>query len=559
MAVYNFSQDQHTDDPQLLASFGNRAKKFFELAKLGIPLIPGFVIDFSDVKRIHSTLLPIKDFKIQEGLGDPEGKERALMAHLNSGGETLKLQELIAAPLQQLESEFNTKYDSLEGELLLKVTLSSNFAIPYPVIYYVGLSQDKLPYLSAKMGDSLGAWYDYCTLLEHVLVNFFGVPKSKFVSFTSGSMNSLELCKAYIHQISALFPGDVFLPQNPWNQLEFIVKMMIATFYNADFDDADDIVLMVQALHLALPAYASSQDGKKKVPTSFYGKAYSRSLFTGAAELSGYFKCGPFHKVPVDSINSSLNIPKYSISKLPQIYKDQLETVSSIVEHYFKDICDFDFVIRNQKLYISNSEIAVSRSTQAYLTFILDMLKKGVVDSAWVVNEIQASHIYSLLYPSIKPSSIKSLPFVRNGLAGAPGSAIGRVYFSSNKLIDAYKYAVHHREEASFILCVSSSLAEDVKAIKVAQGVLSIEGGYASHAPVVARSFGKVSVVNPDIELYVKQDDAHENYFKLGEHIVKEGDYISIESTINRAPKIFFGKAEVSHPDITGSHLLEFF
>ena len=51
--------------------------------------------------------------------------------------------------------------------------------------------------------------------------------------------------------------------------------------------------------------------------------------------------------------------------------------------------------------------------------------------------------------------------------------------------------AVQTDENTDFILCMPATFAEDVKAIEVATGVISSEGGYASHAPVVARSLGR--------------------------------------------------------------------
>ncbi|MCK7503700.1 MAG: PEP-utilizing enzyme [Desulfobacterales bacterium] len=46
-----------------------------------------------------------------------------------------------------------------------------------------------------------------------------------------------------------------------------------------------------------------------------------------------------------------------------------------------------------------------------------------------------------------------------------------------------------------------ATFAEDVKAIEVATGVLSTEGGYSAHASVVARQYGKVSLVKPDMKI----------------------------------------------------------
>jgi pyruvate,orthophosphate dikinase len=106
-------------------------------------------------------------------------------------------------------------------------------------------------------------------------------------------------------------------------------------------------------------------------------------------------------------------------------------------------------------------------------------------------------------------------------------------------------------EDANFILCMPATFAEDVKAIEVATGVLSSEGGYASHAPVVARSLGKVAMVYPEIK-FLKDS------VKIGTKTVKEGDYLALNVPYYETPTIFFGKVNLIQPSSEGSGLLEF-
>jgi len=98
---------------------------------------------------------------------------------------------------------------------------------------------------------------------------------------------------------------------------------------------------------------------------------------------------------------------------------------------------------------------------------------------------------------------------------------------------------------------MAATFAEDVKAIEVAKGVLTSEGGYASHAPVVARSLGKVALVYPDITF---QKDS----VKIGKKIVKEGEYLSLNVPYYETPKIYFGKVSLIEPSPQGSGLIEF-
>ncbi len=114
----------------------------------------------------------------------------------------------------------------------------------------------------------------------------------------------------------------------------------------------------------------------------------------------------------------------------------------------------------------------------------------------------------------------------------------------------AYKMAVQTGDETDFILVMASTFAEDVKAIEVARGVLSSEGGYASHAPVVARSLGKVALVLPDMQV-------NEDSVKIGKRVLKEGDWIAMNVPYYDEPSIYFGKLSLIEPSPEGSGLME--
>ena len=102
-----------------------------------------------------------------------------------------------------------------------------------------------------------------------------------------------------------------------------------------------------------------------------------------------------------------------------------------------------------------------------------------------------------------------------------------------------------------FILAMPATYAEDVKAIEAATGVLTREGGYASHAPVVARSLGKVAMVNPEIQ-FTKTG------LKIGGRTVKEGDFIGLDVPSYDDPVVYFAKLPLIEPNIDKSGLLEF-
>jgi pyruvate,orthophosphate dikinase len=96
-----------------------------------------------------------------------------------------------------------------------------------------------------------------------------------------------------------------------------------------------------------------------------------------------------------------------------------------------------------------------------------------------------------------------------------------------------------------------ATFAEDVKAIEVATGVLSNEGGYSAHASVVARQYGKVSLVLTGMRIRDKTAT-------IGNVTLKEGDYLTLNVPYYGAPSIYLGTASLIEPDPEGSGLLEF-
>jgi pyruvate,orthophosphate dikinase len=108
-----------------------------------------------------------------------------------------------------------------------------------------------------------------------------------------------------------------------------------------------------------------------------------------------------------------------------------------------------------------------------------------------------------------------------------------------------------HGGDTNLILVLVSSYAEDVKAIEVAQGVVTCEGGFSSHAPVVARSLGKVAMVQPEMKI-------KGNSFTLSGKTVNEGDYISMNVPYYDDPTLYLGKVELIEPDFRKNGLFDF-
>jgi pyruvate,orthophosphate dikinase len=147
--------------------------------------------------------------------------------------------------------------------------------------------------------------------------------------------------------------------------------------------------------------------------------------------------------------------------------------------------------------------------------------------------------------------SVKKLSGIGGGIPGAPGAAIGRVFFSTEALLEGVRQAHQKGEDSRAILVMTSTFAEDVKAIEVARGVLTCEGGYSAHASVVARQYGKVSLVQTGMKI-------KGNKASIGDISFSEGDFITLNIPYYGEPWVYLGKADLIEPDPYESGLLDF-
>ena len=84
-----------------------------------------------------------------------------------------------------------------------------------------------------------------------------------------------------------------------------------------------------------------------------------------------------------------------------------------------------------------------------------------------------------------------------------------------------------HENGEKVVLVRLETSPEDIEGMAAAEGILTVRGGMTSHAAVVARGMGTCCVSGcGDIKM---NEEAKE--FELAGHVIKEGDYISIDGS----------------------------
>ena len=492
--IYIFQGKGEVYSQEVHERVGRRGRRMLELTEMQIPVVPGFIIDSQ-----YTPNLIKEDFT-----------------------------GLLKKGLSYIEEGINRKYGDPINPLLLKVVVSSNLSLPlYPTVFNIGLSPLTIDGFAKLIGEK-SAWFEYGYLIRTIGTKIFDIEHEKFDEILAKYDNTTEGLKNASFEMLKLV-GKENVPDDPYQQLFLVIKNLAKRYYDPEIDYEDPPAMLVQGMVFGNLGEDSA-----------VGMYFTRDIITGEDSLKGSFLLNSY----------TLDKEGMDIYQLEEKYLNELKKIGKSIERKFKEIREIKFIIEKKKLWIINQTEVDKKSTQAHIRTLLDLLKDNVIKEDWLIEQILPGQLATLLHSVVDVNSLTGIPSIKGGLTGAPGAAVGRVYFNADRLMEAHREAIQKGEDTKMILCVPASFAEDVKAIEVGVGVLSSEGGYSSHAPVVARSLGKVSIVHPEIRI-------GENFFEYQGHIVREGDYITLDAPVYKPPTIYLGKAKLITPDIQTNGLVE--
>ena len=509
--------------PQKIESekLGIRGRQANEFAELGFPILPGFILDTDIASEIKPGVIE-KD---------------------------------ITALLDKCAKLVGKRFGDKENPMLIKIVISSNLAIStYPTLHNFGLVKPTIEGFANWVGEDFAA-HEVLFLLRGMLKIEERIKEleanAKMQAEIAGRIKMLDRmlgihgpsnelgekeeplpidksAESYMVEYERYFPKGFF--DSALEQLA-ITLSEISRMLQMDDQNDRDTALMIQPM-----VYGNY--GKD----SCSGDFFSRNVVTGNKKLQGMFFRGKFNEIGSEG---------QEIGKIDAAHLKQMEKIAWTLEDKFKEIRQVRFTVEKGKLWIIEQRLVDQKSTQADIKLLLDLANRKIVNDAYVVKAIEPLRLNEILHPIINTPSVKGLKSWKGGIAGAPGAAIGRVYFNTDTLMEAQKQAQKLGEDARTILCKESSFAEDVKAIEVSTGVLTAEGGYSAHASVVARQYGKVSLVAPDLKI-------RGNKATIGDMTISEGDYLTINVPFYGESNVYKGTAELIEPDPKESGLLDF-
>lgn len=523
-SVFSFGGGHSDGDASQKKLLGGKGANLAEMAKIGVPVPPGFTITtsvcndyYSNGKRLSADLKKEVEkalFEVERNTGKKFGDEEApLLVSVRSGSS-------ISMP-GMMDTILNLGINDEVVVALAKATSNERFA-------YDCYRRFIQMYSDVVMGVSARDFEDVIDLQK----------KKKMIDQdTDFKIEDLkELIVSFKDLVKKKVDED--FPQDPKEQLWRAICAVFnswmsdrACFYRKINGISDDLGTAVNVQSMV---FGNMGD------TSGTGVAFTRDPSTGEKIYYGEYLINAQGEDVVAGIRTPKPIRNHgdSLEKaMPKVY-EELCKVFNLLESHYKDVQDIEFTIENEKLWLLQTRSA-KRTAGAAVKIAYDMVQEGVLTNKEALLRVDASSVNQLLHPQLDKSVKKKL--IGKGLPASPGAAYGKVVFTPEDAVE-----MKLRGE-NVILARHETSPEDVEGMYNAAGIVTATGGMTSHAAVVARGMGKpcVSGVSGlDINEEAKE-------FTIDGFIVKEGDVITIDGS---AGELIAGR----HPTHDASFSKEF-
>jgi pyruvate,orthophosphate dikinase len=452
----------------------------------------------------------------------------ACVAHMTAGSEPPELSTQIDEALERLQTRLGRRFGDANDPLLLSVRSGSRESMPgmMDTVLNLGLSDASVEGLALATGNERFAWDCYRRFVQMFSNVVRGVSSEHIeeeiaeVKARHGVALDTDLDLAALRELTAIFKRDFQqqtgepFPQDPAEQLKQAI--------NAVFDSwGGDRAVAYRRINHIPDDWGTAVNVQQMVfgnkgQSSGSGVAFSRDELTGSPNPSGDFLINAQGEDVVSGVRNAQELAELR-EVMPEAYA-QLTSILRTLEAHYGDIQDTEFTIEDGRLYMLQTRNA-KRPAQAAVRFAVDAVGEGLLTKAQAIATIDASSLDALLHPTFD----RGTPYkvLARGVAASPGAAKGAIVFSAPAAVAAAETGAH------VVLVRPFTEAEDVAGFFAAQGILTSEGGKASHAALVARGMGRPCVCGAsslDIDLAAAT-------VRVGEVVLREGDLIAINGS----------------------------
>jgi pyruvate,orthophosphate dikinase len=443
----------------------------------------------------------------------------ACVEYLRSGREPDGLVEQVDAALERLQQRASKRLGDERDPLLVSVRSGARESMPgmLDTILNLGLDDRAVEGLAASTGDARFAWDSYRRLVQMFGNVAQGVPGEEFEDLIAEAKREAsvetdaELDVPALQSLVERFKALYDFPQDPRVQLSQAIAAVFGSWngkraveYRRHNRIPDDWGTAVNVQQMVFG---------NRGEDSATGVAFSRDEVTGAPEPSGDFLINAQGEDVVSGVRTPRDLHELA-DVMPDVHARLIEILRRLEAHY-KDMQDTEFTVEEGQLYMLQTRNA-KRPAQAAVRFAVDAVDEELLTKAEALATVDAGALEALLHPTFDRGA--GYTVLARGVAASPGAAIGEIVFDAPSAVEA---AAGGR---AVILVRQFTEAEDVAGFHAAKGVLTAEGGKASHAALVARGMGLPAVTGAAVTV-----DARAGELRIDGHVFHTGDLIGID------------------------------
>jgi pyruvate, orthophosphate dikinase len=432
------------------------------------------------------------------------------------------LEGQIDEAVARLEERAGKRLGDPGDPLLVSVRSGARVSMPgmMDTVLNLGLNDEATAGLAALTGDERFAWDCYRRLTQMFGNVVRGVPGERFedeiarVKRERSVTLDVELDASALRELTECFRTFFEFPTDPREQLAQAIRAVFDSWMG-------DRAVQYRRINRLPDDWGTAVNVQQMVygnkgETSCSGVAFSRDEVTGAPRPSGDF----LPNAQGEDVVSGVRTPR-DLSDLPEWNRDIADRLKDILrklEAHYKDMQDTEFTVEQGRLFMLQTRSA-KRPAQAAIRFAVDAFEERLLTKAEAIATIDAGSLDALLHPSFDTTARYTV--IARGVAASPGAAKGEIVFTAEEAIERAGGGT------DVILVRPFTEADDVAGFHAAAGILTSEGGKASHAALVARGMGRPAVTGAgDLEI-----DLHLGELRVGEKLLHAGDFIAIDGT----------------------------
>ncbi len=493
-----------------------------------------WVYDFAEGDRDMRDLLGGKGANVAE-MTRVLGPERvptgftitteACVAYMRDETEPELMEEQVADALERLQQAAGKLLGDPDDPLLVSVRSGARESMPgmLDTVLNLGLNDRSVDGLARRTDNERFAWDSYRRFVQmfgnvvHGVGNEVFEDEIKRVKTDRGVKLDTELDADALRELTDRFKEHYEFPEEPREQLRQAIRAVFASWqgeravaYRRINRIPDDWGTAVNVQQMVFG---------NKGETSATGVAFSRDEITGAADPSGDFLVNAQGEDVVSGVRNTRDLGELR-DVMPEVHEQLLEVLRTLESHY-KDMQDVEFTVEEGQLFMLQTRNA-KRPAQAAVRFACDAVEESLLTREEALTTIDPDALDALLHPTFDPQA--EFDVLATGVNASPGAAVGEIVFTARDAVAAAE------EERAVILVRPFTEAEDVAGFHAAKGILTSEGGKASHAALVARGMGRPAVVGAD----ALEIDLGAGVVRVDGHELHAGDTIAIDGTTGR-------------------------